>query len=497
MGRRDEARRSRTSCSTWPRPATCHPFRWRSCTRHWVRRRSHWAHSERIRSPRHAARLLEGRPALVGLAQGAAPWPPGKGPASAPGPGPGGRPPERPQGDVRGGPSTNHQAEGGGAPPTAPPRGRRAPLRMKRNTNAAPPPTWPPTTTRRRNEAEDGNGHGTAGGGGGAGGGGKEGGAPPVFPRAVPPAGRAGQAAGLGRGQAPQGRDPLRGPRRGRQGRRDQAHHAAPEPARRAASPRCRRRTTASARSGTSSATSPHLPAAGEIVLFDRSWYNRAGVERVMGFCDDDAVRGVLPHRARVREDAGALGHPAHQVLVLDLRRRAAPALSRPHPRPAEAVEAEPDGPRVAPPLGGIHQGQGNHAGAHPHPRGAVVGGAGGRQEEGAAELHPPPARPNPFGKKAHPPPPACPGRARGKKSTPGRPGTNPPQGVRTKTTPTPPPPPPPPPPPAPPPPPPPPPHQNPRPPPPPPPPCPAPPRPPPTPFTTRGPPRGPPLQPG
>ncbi len=34
----------------------------------------------------------------------------------------------------------------------------------------------------------------------------------------------------------------------------------------------------------------PHLPAAGEIVLFDRSWYNRAGVERVMGFCTDDDV---------------------------------------------------------------------------------------------------------------------------------------------------------------------------------------------------------------
>jgi polyphosphate kinase 2 len=31
-----------------------------------------------------------------------------------------------------------------------------------------------------------------------------------------------------------------------------------------------------------------HLPSAGEIVLFDRSWYNRAGVERVMGFCTDD-----------------------------------------------------------------------------------------------------------------------------------------------------------------------------------------------------------------
>ena len=34
----------------------------------------------------------------------------------------------------------------------------------------------------------------------------------------------------------------------------------------------------------------PHLPAAGEIVLFDRSWYNRAGVERVMGFCSEEEV---------------------------------------------------------------------------------------------------------------------------------------------------------------------------------------------------------------
>ena len=33
-----------------------------------------------------------------------------------------------------------------------------------------------------------------------------------------------------------------------------------------------------------------HLPGAGEIVLFDRSWYNRAGVERVMGFCTDDEL---------------------------------------------------------------------------------------------------------------------------------------------------------------------------------------------------------------
>ncbi|WP_051108613.1 polyphosphate kinase 2 [Cupriavidus sp. UYPR2.512] len=49
----------------------------------------------------------------------------------------------------------------------------------------------------------------------------------------------------------------------------------------------------------------PHLPAAGEIVIFDRSWYNRAGVERVMGFCTeaqaDEFLRAVpLVERAIV-----------------------------------------------------------------------------------------------------------------------------------------------------------------------------------------------------
>ena len=38
----------------------------------------------------------------------------------------------------------------------------------------------------------------------------------------------------------------------------------------------------------------PHLPAAGEIVLFDRSWYNRAGVERVMGFCTEQQTEAFL-----------------------------------------------------------------------------------------------------------------------------------------------------------------------------------------------------------
>src|SRR4029079_5952402 len=37
-----------------------------------------------------------------------------------------------------------------------------------------------------------------------------------------------------------------------------------------------------------------HLPAGGEMILFDRSWYNRAGVERVMGFCTEDEYQEFL-----------------------------------------------------------------------------------------------------------------------------------------------------------------------------------------------------------
>jgi len=38
----------------------------------------------------------------------------------------------------------------------------------------------------------------------------------------------------------------------------------------------------------------PHMPAAGEVVIFDRSWYNRAGVERVMGFCTEEQAQTFL-----------------------------------------------------------------------------------------------------------------------------------------------------------------------------------------------------------
>ena len=54
----------------------------------------------------------------------------------------------------------------------------------------------------------------------------------------------------------------------------------------------------------------PHMPAAGEVVIFDRSWYNRAGVERVMGFCTPEQVtefHRIAPLVERVVVDSGII----------------------------------------------------------------------------------------------------------------------------------------------------------------------------------------------
>ena len=54
----------------------------------------------------------------------------------------------------------------------------------------------------------------------------------------------------------------------------------------------------------------PHFPAAGEIVIFDRSWYNRAGVERVMGFCSDEQASrflDVVPNFEKLMIESGII----------------------------------------------------------------------------------------------------------------------------------------------------------------------------------------------
>jgi len=54
----------------------------------------------------------------------------------------------------------------------------------------------------------------------------------------------------------------------------------------------------------------PHLPAAGEVAIWDRSWYNRAGVERVMGFCTEEQAKKflqVIPNFEKLMVDSGII----------------------------------------------------------------------------------------------------------------------------------------------------------------------------------------------
>ena len=95
----------------------------------------------------------------------------------------------------------------------------------------------------------------------------------------------------------------------------------------------------------------PHFPAAGEVVIFDRSWYNRAGVERVMGFCNEEQRQALPRDGADVREDDGRVGdHPA-QVLARSQPGGADAAPGGAHRRWPQDLEAVADGPQVLQPL--------------------------------------------------------------------------------------------------------------------------------------------------
>ncbi len=95
----------------------------------------------------------------------------------------------------------------------------------------------------------------------------------------------------------------------------------------------------------------PHLPAGGEVVLFDRSWYNRAGVERVMGFTDEKLVEGFLKNAPSVERAIICLGHHPDQVLAGSEQGESGEALRGAHRRLREDLETQPDGPGEPPPL--------------------------------------------------------------------------------------------------------------------------------------------------
>ena len=88
------------------------------------------------------------------------------------------------------------------------------------------------------------------------------------------------------------------------------------------------------------------FPAGGEIVIFDRSWYNRAGVEYVMGFCSPAEHKRFLelcPHGREIRRRCR--DHP-HQAVARGRDGGAGTPLQGAHRGSAAAVEAEPDGHR-------------------------------------------------------------------------------------------------------------------------------------------------------
>ena len=58
------------------------------------------------------------------------------------------------------------------------------------------------------------------------------------------------------------------------------------------------------------------FPAAGEIVIFDRSWYNRAGVERVMGYTSEKDVERFLEKRSEIRTLARRIRRSADQAVA-------------------------------------------------------------------------------------------------------------------------------------------------------------------------------------
>ena len=91
----------------------------------------------------------------------------------------------------------------------------------------------------------------------------------------------------------------------------------------------------------------PHLPAAGEIVIFDRSWYNRPGVERVMGFCSEEKARRFLELAPRFEAAIVESGMTLLKYFLDVSEEEQEKRFRQRIDDPVAPVEAESDGHRV------------------------------------------------------------------------------------------------------------------------------------------------------
>ena len=132
----------------------------------------------------------------------------------------------------------------------------------------------------------------------------------------------------------------------------------------------------------------PHLPAAGEVVIFDRSWYNRAGVERVMGFCTEDQVERFLamaPPTEKAIVDSGIILIKYWlEVSEEEQTRRLKARIDDGR----KIWKLSPMDLAVLQPLVRLLPRAGRHVQGHRHPLGAVVRYPLRRQEAREAECH-------------------------------------------------------------------------------------------------------------
>ena len=140
-----------------------------------------------------------------------------------------------------------------------------------------------------------------------------------------------------------------------------------------------------------------HFPAAGEIILFDRSWYNRAGVERVMGFCTDDQYEHFLklaPAVERELVNNGIILLKYFLDVSQDEQRRRFEARIE---DPVKHWKLSPMDVEFGPALVGLHAGLPGDDRGDRQPGGPLVHRAGRRQAPCPAEPDPAPARSDPL----------------------------------------------------------------------------------------------------
>ena len=161
-----------------------------------------------------------------------------------------------------------------------------------------------------------------------------------------------------------------------------------------------------------------NLPSAGQIVLFDRSWYNRAGVERVMGFCTEDELQEFLrscPEFERMLIRSGIqLVKYWFSVSDEEQERRLQSRLADPTRR----WKLSPMDLEARAALGRVLTGQGRDVHLHRHQAVTLVRRPFRRQEGGAPQLHPSPPEHHPLRR------PRSPGARAPRRPAPSGPGT-------------------------------------------------------------------------